>query len=172
VSLEDHWGSVETRDAVASGRWDVVVLQQGPSAWPSSRANLREWTVRWAGAIREVGATPVVYMPWPESWRASAFDSVSRSYREAAEAASAPLVAGGDAWQAAWRRDPSLALYGPDGFHPSRLGTFVVAVATWSRLTGRPASEAPMALQLWDGPLVLTPAQAATVRGAVAEVMR
>ena len=172
ASLEDHWTQGDARAAVASGRWDVVVLQQGPSALPSSRENLRQWAGRWAAAIREAGATPVIYMPWPESWRMSAFDSVSLSYHVAAQVASAPLVPGGEAWQAAWRRDPALALYGDDGFHPSRLGTYVVAVAAWSRLTGRPASEAPTALALADGPLVLDSTQAAVVREAVEEVLR
>ena len=171
MSLEDHWTRGRARAMLASGRWDVVVLQQGPSALPSSRENLRQWAERWAAAIREAGAVPVVYMPWPESWRASAFDSVSFSYHVAAEAASAPLIPGGDAWQAAWRRDSALALYGGDGFHPSRLGTYVVAVAAWARLTGRPPREAPAALQLDDGPLVVEPAQAALVREAVAEVL-
>ena len=41
MSLEDHWSRGGARAAVASGRWDVVVLQQGPSALPSSRENLR-----------------------------------------------------------------------------------------------------------------------------------
>ena len=172
MSLEDHWTRGRARAMVASGRWDVVVLQQGPSALPSSRENLRQWAERWAAAIRDAGAVPVVYMPWPESWRRSAFDSVSLSYHVAAEAASAPLVPGGDAWLAAWRQDPALELYGGDGFHPSRLGTYVVAVATWARLTGRPAAEAPAALLLDDGPLVVEAAQAAVVREAVAEVLR
>ena len=171
MSLQDHWSRGDARAAVASGRWDVVVLQQGPSALPSSRENLREWAVRWAAAIRDAGATPVIYMPWPESYRMSAFDSVSMSYRLAAEVTGAALVPGGEAWQAAWRRDPTLALYGGDGFHPSRLGTYVVAVAAWSRWTGRPPSAAPAALQLGDGPLVLEAERAAVVRAAVGEVL-
>ena len=171
ASLEDHWTTGSARVAVASGQWDVVVLQQGPSALPSSRENLREWVGRWATAIRAAGAEPVVYMPWPESWRASAFDSVSLSYRLAARDVAAPLIPGGDAWQASWRRDPALALYGDDGFHPSRLGTWVVAVAAWSRLTGRPPAEASASLDLGGGSLVVEPAKAAVVRAAVAEVL-
>ena len=171
-SLEDHWNDGDVRAAVASRRWDVVVLQQGPSAWPSSRENLREYTGRWATAIRAAGAEPVVYMPWPESWRMSAFDSVSLSYRQAAEVASALLVPGGDAWQAAWRRDASLALYGADGFHPSRLGTYVVAVATWARLTGRSPADAPSRLQLEAGLLEVDASRAAAVRAAVEEALR
>jgi hypothetical protein len=171
-SLEDHWADGTARAELATGRWDVVVLQQGPSAWPSSRENLREWTVRWADAIRAAGAQPVVYMVWPESYRMTAFDSVSRSYREAATAARATLVPGGDAWQAAWRRQGSLALYGDDGFHPSPLGTWVVAVATWSRLTGRPASEAPASFGTGPSGFAASEAEANAVRAAVEEVLR
>lgn len=172
MSLEDHWTRGRARAMVASGRWDVVVLQQGPSARRSSRENLREWALRWAGAIREVSAEPVVYMPWPESQQTSAFDAVSTSYRLAAEVTDASLVPGGEAWAAVSRRDPALALYRGDGLHPSRLGTYVAAVAVWARLTGRPAAEAPAALLLDDGPLVLEAAQAAVVREAVTEALQ
>ena len=166
-ALEDHWSSGDARAAVASGRWDYVVLQQGPSALPESRANLREWTVRWAQAIRAAGAEPVVYMPWPESWRATAFDSVSTSYREAAAAANAILIPGGDAWRAAWRREPSLALYGGDGFHPSPLGSYVVAVAAWARLTSSAPSRAPAQVR----GVAMDEATARVVRESVAEVL-
>lgn len=170
VSLEDHWTFGSARSAVAAGRWDVVVLQQGPSGLPSSRAHLREWTLRWAEAIRAAGAQPALYMPWPDAGRMSAYDSVARSYREAASAAGAMLVPGSEAWQAAWRRDPELALYGPDGFHPTPLGTYVVAVAAWARLSGRAAAGAPSGITPDGAPaLVLTPPQAAAVREAVAE---
>ena len=172
LSLEDHWTMSDARAQVASGRWDVVVLQQGPSALPSSRENLRIWAGKWAAVIREAGAEPMIYMPWPESWRMSAFDSVSLSYHVAAQVASAPLVPGGDAWQAAWRRDSTLALYGDDGFHPSRLGTYVVAVATWARLTGRSPLQAPRALGLAEGRLAVEGAEGEAVRGAVEEVLR
>ena len=36
-SLEDHWARAEARRAIKDGTWDVVVLQQGPSALPASR---------------------------------------------------------------------------------------------------------------------------------------
>lgn len=171
VSLEDHWTMGSARAVLASQGWDVVVLQQGPSGLPESRENLREWAARWAVEIRNAGAEPVLYMPWPDATRMSAFDSVSMSYRQAASAIGAAVIPGGEAWQAAWRRDPTLALYGSDGFHPSPLGTWVVAVATWSRLTGRPPAGAPRAIAWRNTSLVVPQAQAATIRAAVAEVL-
>ena len=32
ASLEDHWNRGDAQRAIASARWDLVVLQQGPSA--------------------------------------------------------------------------------------------------------------------------------------------
>ncbi|HVX88834.1 MAG TPA: hypothetical protein VG940_07910, partial [Gemmatimonadales bacterium] len=40
-------------------------------------------------------------------------------------------------WINAWAKDPDLALYGPDNFHPSPLGTYLAALAVYSGLTGR-----------------------------------
>jgi lysophospholipase L1-like esterase len=140
VNLEDHWTLTGAREALDDGRWDVVVLQQGPSTLPESAVNLREWTVRWADAIRAHGATPALYEVWPDSaygvrW---SFAALVHNYRAAAQAAHAQFLPAGEAWQAAWRRNPRLGLYGPDGFHPSRLGTTLAALVIAARLTGTP----------------------------------
>ena len=63
---------------------------------------------------------------------------VIRSYANAAKAADAELYPAGLAWQAAWRRSPTLPLYGPDGFHPSPLGTYLAAIVVLAGLTDEP----------------------------------
>jgi hypothetical protein len=136
-SLEDHWGGGDARSAVASGRWDVVVMQQGPSALPESQANVREWAARWAAEIRAHGATPALLTVWPESYRRGALSEVIRSYRRAAEAARAELLPAGVAWRTAWSCEP-VALYGTDGFHPSVLGTYTAALVVYGRLFRAP----------------------------------
>ena len=60
------------------------------------------------------------------------------SYPSAAEAAGAELYPAGEAWHAAWGRTPSLPLYGPDGFHPSALGTYPAALVVYGRLFKAP----------------------------------
>jgi hypothetical protein len=137
VNLEDHWTLTGAREALADGDWDAVVLQQGPSALPESQANLKEWAQRWADAIRAAGARPALLTVWPEGYRkAYAFGEVIRSYANAAAAAHAELFPAGVAWRAAWRRLPRLPLDGPDGFHPSPLGTYLTAVVVYGGLTG------------------------------------
>jgi hypothetical protein len=144
-SLEDHWDDGEARRAIARGGWSYVVLQQGPSALPESRVLLNEYARRFDREIRRAKARPALLMVWPSYVRRGDFDGVSQSYAGAATLIGGELFAVGDAWRAAWRRDPSLALYGADGFHPSPLGSALAALVILNQLTGRlpPAGALP-----------------------------
>jgi hypothetical protein len=136
-SLEDHWNQGKAQRRIAEGGWSIVVLQQGPSSLPESEVALRRWTARFDAAIRAAGARTALYMVWPESNRRGAFDAVSRSYTRAAEDVGGMLFPVGEAWRAAWRRDPAVALYGPDGFHPSPLATYLAGLVIYQQVTGR-----------------------------------
>ena len=147
-ALEDHWNRPASRQALAQGGWDVVILQQGPSSLPASRANLIAWARNWADAVRAQGGTPALYMVWPDRSRLAFFDDVSLSYRLAADSAAARLYPAGEAWRAAWARDASLALYGPDDFHPSVMGSYLAALTIYRGLTGRtPSSLTDLGIQ-------------------------
>lgn len=137
-SLEDHWNQGDARAALASGTWDVVVMQQGPSALAESQVNLREWAIRFAHEARGYGTQPALLTVWPESYRRSALAQVIASYRKAAAASGATLLPGGAAWQGVWSCDARIPLYGPDGFHPSRLGTYLAALVVYGRLFKAP----------------------------------
>jgi hypothetical protein len=133
-SLEDHWTSGDAPKEILSGEWDVVVLQQGPSALPESQAHLKLWAQRFAALARRGGARPGLLTVWPESYRRSALRAVIASYRNAARAAGAELFPAGDAWRRGLACDRGLALYGSDGLHPSRLGTYLAALVVYGRL--------------------------------------
>ena len=142
-SLEDHWNQGNARAAIAKGGWSVVVLQQGPSALPESRVLLRDYVKRFAAEARKTGARTALYMVWPSKARTRDFDDVSESYTLAARDVDGILLPAGDAWREAWRRDPSLALYADDGFHPSPLGSYVAALTVWRGLSAQPALGLP-----------------------------
>jgi hypothetical protein len=140
-ALEDHWAQGDARAALATGNWDVVVMQQGPSALPESQANLRAWAIRWADEAAKYGTRPALLTVWPESYRKSALVDVIASYRRAAQASGAELLPAGDAWRLAWRCAPRLPLYGPDGFHPGSLGTYAAGLVAYGRLFHAPIVE-------------------------------
>lgn len=136
-SLEDHWNRGDAQRAIAGGTWDLVVLQQGPSALPESRVLLVDYTTRFASEIEKAGGRTAMYMVWPESDRAAVWDDVTESYASAARAVDGMLMPAGEAFRSAVRVDPGLELLAGDGFHPSASGTYLAALVIYAQATGR-----------------------------------
>jgi hypothetical protein len=135
ASLEDHWNRGEALAAIARGGWDVVVLQQGPSALPESRLLLVDYAHRFADRIRAAGARPALYMVWPPLDRAGDWDAVTESYTAAARAVDGLLFPAGEALREALRRKPTLDLLQTDQFHPTATGTYLAALVIYAGLT-------------------------------------
>lgn len=147
-SLEDHWNRGDALKAIKEGKWDFVVMQQGPSALPESRVLLIEYAHRFAEEIRKIGARPALYTVWPSRARFRDFNRVVESYALAAKEVDGLLLPAGAAWQAAWRHRPDLALYSPDNFHPSILGSYLAAIVIYQQLYGDAEARAPSRLKL------------------------
>jgi hypothetical protein len=99
----------------------------------------------------------------PTSYRRLVLTDVMASYLGAAQAAGADLYPAGGAWFAAWQCVPGLALYGPDGFHPSRVGTYAAALVVYGRLFKAPLLQ-PALRPGWLTPRVARLAQASAAR--------
>ena len=56
----------------------------------------------------------------------------------------AALIPAGDAWRAAWGADSGLQLYGPDGFHPSPIGTYLAALVAYEQIFSAPSPAVPV----------------------------
>ena len=166
--LPDHWANGEARARIADGGWEVVVMQQGPSA-TEGRPYLLEYADLFAGEIRAIGADPALYMVWPSLQRSFDFDGVLDSYRTAAEQVDGFFYPAGEAWRIAWVADPDLALYGSDGFHPSLLGSYLAALVIYEQLSGFDARELPASVPTGTGSIPLEPAQARLLQEAAHE---
>jgi len=174
-SLEDHWNEGSARRAIARGGWRYVVLQQGPSSLPESRENLLLWAGRFNQEIRRAGARPALYSVWPDITRTSFFDDVSESYRQAAASTDGLLLPAGEAWRAAWRREPGLGLYASDDFHPSARGTYLAALVICAQVLGRSPVGLATALRQQDGTMpafIPTAAETTLMQDAAAEAIR
>ncbi len=143
-ALIDHAAGKSNAVAmIDEGNWDYVVLQQGPSALDLSRDTLLIAIRQLDPHIRAAGARSALLMVWPESSRFEVFDDVRDSYRIAAEDVEGLFLPAGEAWRTAWVADPQLQLYGPDGYHPSELGTYVAALVVYEEITGKDARALP-----------------------------
>jgi len=138
LALIDHLtGSSGAVSRIAQGGWEYVVLQQGPTPKGICRDSLILWTKLFDPLIRKVGAKPALFMTWPASNQTGIFDDVRISFQQAAAAVNGVFLPAGEAWRSALRVDPTIPVWGPDGFHPSGVGTFLAALEIYERITGR-----------------------------------
>lgn len=173
AALEDHWREHTRRKLAVTPRWDVLVMQQGPSTAPENRRHLRKWVQRWSDLAREHGTEPAVFMVWPFASQAahSGFLPVSESHRAAADAAGARLFPVAEAWAFALHEEPRLHLYESDGLHATREGAWLAALALTRGLTGADVAGVPDRLQLPGGGTVgITPEHGALFRRVVARL--
>jgi hypothetical protein len=144
LALIDHLtGSTDAPQLIAGDRWEFVILQQGPTPAGICRDSLVLWSKLFEPRIRAAGAQPALLMTWPGATFQYLWDDVRVSFQNAATAVSGTFMPAGEAWRAAWTADPSLQLYGPDGFHPSPAGTFLTALEIYERVTGKDARSLP-----------------------------
>ncbi len=142
-ALLDHLSDGEVQAVLKREHWDVVVLQQGSSALEEGRAWLYAGVDQLGPLIRAAGGTPALYEVWPTADRAFDVPKVRESYRTAAQRVGGLFYPAGTAWQEAWARSPSLALYEPDGLHPTATGTFLAALVMVEQLTGKDVRSLP-----------------------------
>ncbi|MFN8572101.1 MAG: hypothetical protein U0132_08595 [Gemmatimonadaceae bacterium] len=128
---------------ISGGTWKHIVLQQGPTTLPICRDTL----VLAVRAINQlgasIGASSIVMMSWPDVSRLPDYPKVHESAQMAAITANAKFAPAGDAWQLASQSDPTLEFYGPDGYHPSPLGTYLAALVLFEQITGLDARTLP-----------------------------
>lgn len=147
-ALEDHWNNGNTLKVISKGKWDFVVMQQGPSGSADGRRDLLKQSKRFAEEIIKTGAKPALFMVWPPEEGKIALSDVIRSYQDAAIEADALILPAGKAWLASRESDPSIKLYSDDGFHPSLNGTYLSALVIYQTLFDASIDELPAIIDL------------------------
>lgn len=126
LGLEDHWRTGTVQRDLREGRYDVMIVQQGPSTLAASGQDLLQWVVTLASEAATHKTRVGVYaVAAPANGN---FEGGITNYRRAADSAKTGFYPVSQAWQEALRLDPSLPLYGPDGFHPSPHGALLAAM--------------------------------------------
>jgi hypothetical protein len=166
-SLEGHWNRGDAQTAIRGGKWDLVVLQQGPSALPESRVLLVEYARKFTGEIRKAGGRPAMYMVWPPASRVAEWDAVAESYATAAREVDGELLPVGEAFRATLRRAPGLTLFAGDGFHLSASGTYLAAIVIYAQASNR----SPVGISALARMVSLSPRDIEALEGGAAEAI-
>ena len=144
LAVIDHTsGATEALEKISGNRWDVVVLQQGPTPAGICRDTLVIAAMRLAPAIRGAGGRPALFLPWTRQSYTGPMNEVAESATQAARAVGGLVIPVGIAWRKALEADASLPLYAEDGYHPAPAGTLLAALTTYDRVVGGDVSAIP-----------------------------
>lgn len=140
----DHaLGMSNAVSVIQSQSWDYVVLQQGPTTTLINRDTLIIASKLLDPYVKAAGGKIAQLMAWPHMSQPHLFDAVRASSSAAANAVGGVLIPAGQAWREALLLDPTVQLYGGDGYHPGPLGTYLAALVTYERVTGKDARLLP-----------------------------
>lgn len=141
LALIDHTdGASDALQKIARHRWDVVVLQQGPTPAGICRDTLVIAAMRLAPVIRRSGGRIALFLPWTRRGYTGPIDEIAASATAAARAVGGLTIPIGVAWRKALQTDPLLPLYAEDGYHPAPAGTLLSALTTVDRVVGHDVS--------------------------------
>lgn len=133
-ALEDHWNDGKIQTMIASGKYNYVIVQQGPSSQNEGRLMLLDYGVKLSQKCSQYKIQLVFYMVWPSVTNYNSFDSVIQNYADAAKQANAILCPVGKKWKEYIDETKDYSYYGPDGFHPSLRGSEVAAEIIYNTL--------------------------------------
>ena len=148
ATLAQIWKIGEAQKQIRDGAWDVVVLQDDPPEYKTSRSDSRErWVqiheqferavAKFIAAIREAGAVPVVFMT--HAYRRLAHTSlldICMAHKLVEKVHKVVIAPAGLAHQLAFERDESCPLLDPDEEHPSLAGRWLNAVTIGAVMLG------------------------------------
>ncbi|MBO5797910.1 MAG: discoidin domain-containing protein, partial [Clostridia bacterium] len=132
-SLEWHAGQAATLQAIRTGGYDYVVLQEKASGFDADTF-ARGYAALHA-VIAETEATPLLYMVWSNESKPQVQKTITEAYLKAAREQNTALAAAGVAWDILRHRDPPIPLYS-DGNHATPLGSYLAACSIFYALTG------------------------------------
>ena len=109
-SLEQHWKEKQALAKIRSGRWQFVVLQDQSQIPLLRREALDQYAKQFDAAIREQGATTILYQTWALQNKPAEQATISRAYADLAKQLHAQLAPVGNAWH-----NPRIFPTAPDG---------------------------------------------------------
>jgi len=126
-AISDHWDNGTVQDLIKTKVFKFVVIQQGPSSQSLGRSILIEYGQKYSDLCKANDANLAFFMVWPSLAYYYTFDGVIKNYSDAANLYDSYLCPVGEVWKQHFDNTNDFSYYGPDGFHPSYLGSEVAA---------------------------------------------
>jgi hypothetical protein len=134
-TLEQHYSNIiGSRDRIAEGGWDWVVMQEQSLRPIDDPALFFEYARLLDEDIQAVGARTMFFLTWAKEWAPQQQDMLNQAYCTIAAELDARVAPVGMAWALAQERDDLLELYADDGSHQSDLGQYLLGMVFHRRL--------------------------------------
>ena len=134
ASLRTHWNKGEAAQAIRSGCYDYVVLQEQSTLPIKNSARMHENVELFDQLIKENGSKTALYMTWARRHAPENQKLITQAYVNIAEELDATLIPVGVAWQRLLRRRDHPTLHDRDGSHPTVAGSFLAACVMYAVL--------------------------------------
>lgn len=122
-AIVDHWADGQVQTLVQSGKYDYVVIQQGPSSQQDGYDTLVHDGKAYADLCKAHGTKLAYFMVWPSRNYYHTFDGVIANYTAGATTNNTILCPVGKIWKDHFDTTGDFSYYGPDQFHPSKAGS-------------------------------------------------
>jgi len=129
------WSRTRATEEIASGKWDVVVLQEDIPE--TSIESFRKYSRLFVEAVRAAGARPILFMAWEYDrlgW--ITMDEIASAHRQVAAELDVEVAPVGLAWKRSRSKRPDLDMYARDREHPSSFGTFLSLCVIEATISG------------------------------------
>jgi hypothetical protein len=147
ATLKSLWAGGKPQAALASGKWDYVVLQeQSTLGLPklvdnipqiNDPKNFHEAVRMIDPEIKKTGAKPLLYMTWARKDSPDKQQLLTDAYQSIAKELGDKVAPVGLAWQAALKARPTLELHVADKSHPNPAGSYLAACVFYATLFGK-----------------------------------
>src|SRR5262245_19584220 len=127
ASLRAHWNAGRAAQAIATGGFDYVVLQE-QSTLPLKNAKRMAENVRlFDEAVKRAGSKTVLYMTWARQHAPETQQAIADAYNTIGKELAAIVVPVGLVWLDYLSRHDKPALYDRDQSHPTLAGSYLAA---------------------------------------------
>lgn len=126
-TLEQHYNDANTLNAIRTGNWDLVILQEQSSRPMNDPDLFYQYSILLNDVINQAGALTGFYMTWAWKNNPEMYVPIRDAYYYIGAYLDAPVVPAGVAYHNALDDSLAFNLYAPDNYHPSLYGTYLVA---------------------------------------------
>lgn len=134
-----------------NGPFNYVIIQAASYEPTYHAAVMRRDLALIIRKVKSKGAEPILFMTWADKGDYKSQKVISRVYKSLGKDFGIKVISDGDLFFEAQKDFPSMNVYMQDNHHQNATGSYLGALLTYSRLTGKSITGAPAKISIKEG---------------------